>query len=105
MVLGDQGGVGKAEQEYHYARDECPVIQVGDYEGESCSAEEDIAHKHRAEPGNQVAGKSQFGDAVGVVGAGHNRRDVEIAEGFENRKEGEYDRRHRKGGETGNSPQ
>ena len=45
MDLGSQGGVGKAEEEYHDARDERPVVQEGDYEGESCCAEEDIAHK------------------------------------------------------------
>ena len=58
MALGYQGGVGKAEKEHHDARDESPEVQEGDYEGESCCAEEDIAHKEWAKLGNQVASKA-----------------------------------------------
>ena len=58
MALGYQGGVGKAEEEYHNARDESPEVQEGDYEGESSCAEEYIAHKEGAELSNEVPSKA-----------------------------------------------
>ena len=85
MALGCQGGVGKAEEEHHDARDESPEVQESDYEGESCCAEEDTAHKEWAKLGKQVTSIAQLGDAVSMVGAGHNWGDVEITKGFENR--------------------
>ena len=84
MALGYQGGVGKAEEEHHDARDESPEVQEGDYEGESCCSEKDVAYKERAKLRNQVTRVAKLWDAVGMVSSGNDRGNVHVAKGLEN---------------------
>ena len=76
--------MGEAEEEYQHTREKSPEVEEGDYEGESCCSEEDVAYKERAKLRNQVTRVAKLWDAVGMVGSGNDRGNVHVAKGLEN---------------------
>lgn len=76
--------MGEAEEEYQHTRDKSPEVEEGDYEGESCCSEKDVAYKERAKLRNQVTRVAKLWDAVGMVGSGNDRGNVHVAKGLEN---------------------